>query len=451
MSNEGSPRWYTLAFALQVAANSAFGFLFARGLAHRFGATAEKDAFDIGYAIPFLILKLCGFALIHGVATARFSRLRAQSSPAQASEVFSSTLTSMLLASVVLSVAALVWSTPLVQLLAPGLPAASQVQVERLMVIMVPLTFALGIGTFLSAILIAYGVPLCSEVPQIASRCGGIAWLLVRGETTDLHAIAASLAVGAMLAVGCQAAMVVRLTPIRYRFGVHPGNVEFRGLMKQVPGLVASALLAQVAFVSMQRLASCDGPGSVALINYSLGIISPISLLLGKPLCLAFGPRYSSLVARGQSAEALRHMLQLVTLVLAVTIPISILVATHAELVMGSLYGGGEFDARTVSRAGEICRIAAWAIPAAVVYWITLIPLLSIRRSEVSGLLLSCGHVVQIVLSQWLFPRFHVNGLVWAYVIAISFQACVAVAISFFMHAKTILPGATDPRMSPAR
>jgi len=450
MGKASSHRWHTLTFAVQVALNSLLGFLLARGLAHRFGASAEKDAFDIGYAIPFLILKLCGFALIHGVATARFSRLRAESSPDQSSQVFSSVLTSMLLASVALSAAAVFWSAPLVELLAPGLSAAAQREVERLMVIMVPLTFALGIGTFLSAVLIAYDVPLCSEVPQIASRCGALAWLLLRGQAADLHTIAASLAVGAMLAVGCQAAMLIRLTPIRYRLRVRRDNAEFRGIAKQLPGLVASALLGQLAFFTMQRLASCDGPGSVALVNYALGIVSPISLLLGKPLCLAFGPLYARLVAKGQAAEAWRKMLQLAMLVLAATIPASLLIATHAELVMRLMYGGGEFDDRTVARAAGICRIAAWAIPAAVFYWITLIPLLSMRRSELSGLLLSCGHVLQILLSQVLFPRYQVHGLIWAYVIAISVQACVAVSISCLLHAKPALSPAADPRMSPA-
>ena len=43
-------------FAMQVAANSLFGYLFTRGLAYQYGVSAFKDVFDIAYAIPFVIL-----------------------------------------------------------------------------------------------------------------------------------------------------------------------------------------------------------------------------------------------------------------------------------------------------------------------------------------------------------------------------------------------------------
>lgn len=53
-------------FVTQVAANSLFGYLFTRGLAYQYGVSGFKDIFDIAYAIPFLILRICGFTLIHG-------------------------------------------------------------------------------------------------------------------------------------------------------------------------------------------------------------------------------------------------------------------------------------------------------------------------------------------------------------------------------------------------
>lgn len=446
----GITRWYTVVFAVQVALNSLAGYAFARVLAHRFGASAEKDAFDITYAIPFLILKVCGFALVHGVATTHFARLRATASPRQLNVVFSSMLTAMLVTSIVLTTVCGLFSWQLVRLLAPGLSAEAHAQMEQMLFLMIPLTFALGIGTFVSGILIAYDVPLSSEFPQIASRFGTLAWLLWGCGTADLRTIAASLTGGAVLAVLWQGWILVRHTPVRYRFWIDVDDLEFRAILRQTPSLLASAILAQAAYFCMQRLATCEGPGTAALITYGLGIVSPLSLLVGKPLCLTFGPRCASLIAEGRHSEAIRQTLWLTGLVLAVTIPATLLLASHAELLVTLLYGGGAFDAAAVARTARIFGVAVWAIPAAVVYWITLIPILSIRRSELSGLLLSGGHVAQIGLSYALFPRFQSTGLVWAYVIAISAQAAAGLCIVRLLHVPAASRSSTVPGMSPA-
>jgi len=446
-----SRRWSAAVFAVQVASNSLLGLAFARALAHRFGASAEKDAFDISYAIPFLILKLCGFALIHGLATTRFTRLRAAAGPERVSVVFSSVLTTMLLACVLLTIGCLIGSVPLARLLAPGLSPAAQSQLSHLMLLMLPLTFALGIGTFLSGILIAYDVPLSSEFPQIASRVGSLGWLWLARGSVDLSWIAGSLVVGALVAVICQVWILLRRTPIRYRVMIDGRNGDVREIMWQIPGLLVSTIAAQIAYFSMQRLATCDGPGSVALVNYALGIVAPISLLIGKPLCLAFSPRCAALIAEHRSAEALRQTLQLSAVVLLVTIPISGLIAMHADRLIGILYGGGEFDATTVSRAAAMCGTAAWAIPPAVMYWITLIPILSIRRSEYSGLVLAGGNVLQIALLHLLFPRFQLTGLVWAYVIAMYVQAGASLGLACLLHTQAYLAPAHGSGMSPAR
>lgn len=446
-----SRKWHAAVFAVQVALNSLLGLVFARALAHRFGATAEKDAFDIGYAIPFLILKLCGFALIHGLATTRFTRLRTVAGPERVRVVFSSLLTSMLLASALLTLGCWMGAAPLARLLAPGMSPAAQAQLGHLMLVMLPLTFALGIGTFLSGILIAYDVPLSSEIPQIASRIGALGWLWLGRDSTDLSVIAVSLVVGALAAVGGQVWILMRRTPIRYRLVIDAGNPDVREIMWQIPGLLVSTIAAQIAYFSMQRLATCAGPGSVASVNYALGIVAPLSLLIGKPVCLAFGPRCAALIAERRSTEAIKQTLQLTAVVLLVTIPLSGLIAAHADRVIGILYGGGAFDAVAVGRAAEICGTAAWAIPPAVMYWITLIPILSIRRSEYSGLVLAGGNVVQIALSYLLFPQFQVTGLVWAYVIAMVVQAVASLGLACLLHSQAFMAPAHGPGMSPAR
>lgn len=441
---QSRPSRRAVIFAMQVAANSLFGYLFTRGLAYQYGVSTSKDVFDIAYAIPFLILRLCGFTLIHGATVTTFSLLRQSVSDRQIASAYSSLLIILTSTTVALVTAALIFADPIVLLLAPGVSPAGRSEITGLLFLMSPLTLSFCIGTFLSGILIAYEVPLSSEIPQIMSRLTALAALFCFPDSVSITTLALLLNIGAVVAIALQFRALQRLTPIRFYAELELGNSMVRAILNQLPTVFLMMLVAQVAFLTMQRLASLDGPGSIATVTYALGIASPLSLLLGKPLALVYGPRLT-LSCAGESLAELPRLLRKVLLVVGtMSLPFCLVFTFFAPACVGLLYGGGAFDAAAITRTATISTITVWGTPAAAVAIICHPVILASVKTPTASLGMSSGYLLHTLLSYTLFPSHGLVGLAWAYLAGAYLQAVVSVVLIHQLNrnAKTKLAAA---------
>ena len=420
-----------LLFVTQIILNSVLGYAFTRLIAFKLGASATKDVFDIAYAIPFLVLKLCGFGILHGVALTQFGNIRSTQNQCEANKVFSTLLTLMLIMCVMLALLAFNFRESISQALAPGLSTNIQDQLQVLLQYMLPLSFFLGIGVFLSGVLIAYDIPLSSEFAQIGSRVFAIFWLLTSAQNFHVETVALALISGSILAVLLQMTLVISKTPVRYVCTLKINDETIKKILYQLPGLLSAAVIAQFAFFNMHRMATFIGPGTASTISYCLFIVSPLSLLIGKPLYLLHGTRLTNLHKKNEHGAAAKLFIKLLIAAILITIPLSIVLIFLAEPLIALMYGGGAFDAEAITRTARLTRISLWAIPAAVIYWITLVPTLSLRRSELSGAVLATGNVIQIIFSFLLFQDFKAEGLVAAYVIGINSQAIITTILGW--------------------
>lgn len=421
-------------FAMQIAANTLFGYLFTRCLAYQYGVSAFKDVFDIAYAIPFLILRLCGFTLIHGATVTTFSLLRQTTSDREIATAYSSLLIILTATTVALTAGALFFADPIVSLLAPGVSAAGRAEITRLLVVMSPLTLSFCVGTFLSGILIAFDVPLSSEIPQILSRLTALAALFCFPDSVSITTLAVVLNIGAIFAVGLQFRALRQLTPIRLRAELNLGNSVVSAILGQLPTVFVMMVVAHVAFLTMQRLASLDGPGSIATVNYALGIASPLSLLLGKPLALVYGPRLTLSCASESSAELPRLLSKILLVVCGLSLPLCIVFTLFAPTCIGLLYGGGAFDATAVARTASVSTIAVWGAPAAAVVVIIHPVILASAKFLVPSLVMSSGYFAHTCLSYVLFPGHGLAGLAWAYLTGMCLQAVVSLLLILHLN-----------------
>jgi putative peptidoglycan lipid II flippase len=416
-------------FAMQVAANSLFGYLFTRCLAYQYGVSAFKDVFDIAYAIPFLILRLCGFTLIHGATVTTFTLLRQKNSDRQISSAYSSLLIILASTTISIATAALIFADPILSLLAPGVSPAGRAEMCSLLFFMSPLTLSFCVGTFLSGILIAYDVPLSSELPQILSRLTALTALFSFPDTVSVTALAVLLNIGAVIAVILQLRALRRLTPIRFHAELNLRNSVIPSILSQLPTVFVMMFCAQVAFLTMQRLASLNGPGSIATVSYALGIASPLALLLGKPLALVYGPRLTSSCIPERRPGFTRLLKKIILLVGGLSLPFCLVFTFSAPTCIGLLYGGGAFDAAAVTRTGNVSTITVWGTPAAAVAMIVHPVLLTAVKTPAYSLGMSSGYIAHTCLSFVLFPSHGLEGLAWAYLAGVCLQAVVSVLL----------------------
>jgi peptidoglycan biosynthesis protein MviN/MurJ (putative lipid II flippase) len=179
----------------------------------------------------------------------------------------------------------------------------------------------------------------------------------------------------------------------------------------------------------MRRLATLDEVGTNAALTYCLGLVTPVSVLIGKPIALATGPNYSRLFAQGKwesVSEALRScFLQS----LGVSVAIACLISYFPCQILSVFYGGGAFDSSAVTSMAALCSGLAWSLPAATVLWVILLPLLNLRSRILPAVIYIVGYALQIVVTAFLFSSRGRHSLVLGYLCGINFQAVLATAV----------------------
>lgn len=408
-------------FTAQVALNALVGYLFMKYLASNWGTSAHKDAFDVAYSVPFVLMSMSGFVFFEAIIAAKFSGVQSKDFN-HANDLFSRILSYLILCSTSLIALVAMFSVPFTELLAPGLQGAAKHEAVSLILLFMPLVLVLGVGSFLSSILTAYGVPVGTEVCQAVSRLGIIGGWWIFGYAPTLRETSVSLCVFGAVGLVFLWVMFTRVTGFHYRPRLDVGSGRICSLISQGFGLLLTAVLAQVAMGLLRALASLDGVGSIAMMTYALALIYPLSVLAGKPLALVIGPRYIRYMRSGDLYSAKWILLSCCAGLFLVTISISSAIYWNAREVVGLVFGGGVFDTSAAEKTGHLLELAIWALPAEAISRVLLLPLFSDGRMHAVSIIYSARYILQIVISYPLFVQHGRNGLMVSYVIAVGFQ-----------------------------
>ncbi|MCA9230074.1 MAG: hypothetical protein KDA57_05455, partial [Planctomycetales bacterium] len=227
---------------LQLALNAVVGYGFTRMLANMYGVSAAKDGFDIAYSVPFIILNLSGFAFGHAVISTHFAKLRV-TDPEKLQVVFSTILHLMLLVGALLVGACYVWDEQLIQLLAPGLPAAARDQARQSMLLMLPLTFTLGLSAYWSAVLVAFKVPFTAEACQLISRLGVLVWFLASGPAFGFVGISLGLVGASVSGLAFEWFVLRKYTGLSLTLDFSPRDPKVREVVWQGSSFLVATLV----------------------------------------------------------------------------------------------------------------------------------------------------------------------------------------------------------------
>lgn len=391
-------------------------------MARQFGTTSIKDAFDIANSVPMLVLSIGGFGWLHMVVTSHFSRLRSTNEAAIPRE-FSGLLTLFAVVSTIVSLSIVAGVAPLAKVLAPGFSPEFLGILEKQIILMLPLVLTIGVGTYLSAVLAAYEVPISMEFGLMLTRIPVLTVAYLWGTDMQLSLIASLMVVGG--AVGCviQWVLAKGLLVISYRPQLPAWDQSSRRLLYQSLAFIAAGILSSIVFAHMRRLATMSGPGTVAAITYALSLVGPLSLIIGKPFALAFGPAYIRRSHTGEqySSSAFMWIQALAAIFLSALAALTM--SAIGPRVLGILYGGGKFDAASIADTSALLLVFVWALPPLVLSWLILFPLINRTNSMVGGVVYCVGYGTQLLLNGILFARFGEVGLAWAYVAGAFVQA----------------------------
>jgi putative peptidoglycan lipid II flippase len=406
----------------QIAANALIGYLFLKILATRFGASAEKDIFDIAYAIPFVILNVGGFAFAHGVMIAHFAKLSA-TRPEKVAPVFATTATCVVIGSVALAAGCAWFSGAISRIVAPGFSPNLQAELGHLILLLLPIVFSFSLCALFSAACVAYEAPVSNELGPLLSRVIVIAALWIGLVGNSLAQIASALAVCSVAGLAVQWILLRTTTDLRVRLAGAWSDSDFRSLARQVAGFLVVGCVAQVAMMYMRRLATFDHVGTNAALTYAISLLSPLGLVLGKPLLLVTGPRFASAFARNDRAEARAVFGRASLLCLVAGCASAAAITILAAPLIRLMFGGGHFDEQATTLTVGMLTYLVWSLPGSIVLWAVNMPLIAVSRSHLPAAIYIGGYLLQIVFMALLFPLLGRYALVWGYILASAFQA----------------------------
>ena len=422
MRTASAHRWLTA----QLGLNVIIGYLFVRMLANLYGVSAEKAAFDIAYSVPFLVISLTGFVFFHGGIVKHFSQLKSCNAP-DINYDFSAIGNVLFSAGVVGTLISLLLLDPLINVLAPGFSTEATEALRRFFILFIPLIFTTAIFTYLSAVLLAFGVPIAVEASSLLSRAYLVIAFYLFGSKFSLDAVALQLSLWSAAAMALAIILIRRHTSLRYQLCFSIDSPRLKIFFKQVVAFIAVGLLAQLSFVSMRSLASLEGESTVAAFSYAMSVLGPLSLIIGKPLGLAFGTSYISSIYAGSAEFARKKMLQVVLFSGGFSTVATIVIILSSGLIIRLLFGTGAFDEQAVSLTTSLLMLCAFALPALVLMWVLLFPLLGLKDYRAAPSVYFIGYFTHLVLNFPLFYLWGSAGLCWAYVIMNFTQLAFAV------------------------
>lgn len=335
------------------------GLLRDRIFAQSFGASTQLDAYNAAFLVPDFVFNLLVASGIAAAVVPLFTQLKRKDSSA-AFAYMNAVIGAATMTMVVTGFAIMVFAPILAQLIAPGLDAAGQALVVRLMRVLAVSPIVFGASNALGAMLVAQKRFLFYGISPILYNLGIIGGTLVLAPQYGI----AGAAYGTLAGAGLHMAARV-FDGLRSGWRLRRPRRWPKEPLKQTVRLMVPKMFGHpvelVTFWVFTSIASLLAPGSIVVLNFARNFQSvPVSLL---------GISMSTAVFPALSEAAISHQ-KLRTLVLHTARSICIVSALAAiamffirKPLVALLLGGGAFDAVAVARTAATLGVFCLAIP----------------------------------------------------------------------------------------
>jgi putative peptidoglycan lipid II flippase len=417
------------------------GFFQNVAIAAIIGAAASKDAYDIAYYLPRMMLFMFGLDLFKGISISLFSRLDVNKSE-DSSKVFSTLLNGVALVSLVAIVVAEVFAGPLVRLIGTGLaPQTSQLAVN-LARFLIPTLGLIAVSGLISSILLANHYYGLTEglviIPKVTMLVGVLCW----GKTLDVWVLVIALIVG-LLAELPLMFYFLRRCGLRYSFVLKFNSPAIKSVLIDALPIGIGAIVVYLSQLLLQRTASYGKEGTVACFNYSLLLCGTLATLVSRPASSSLAPRISRSLEAGDyqsSSNMLRKSLGLVVLVCLACVS---MVWAEAPIIVNLILGRGRFTPEAVEQTSRFLAIMFMGVLGIGVRMLGIRVLLARRRPKTIMLYCLVSSLVCVVLATAGRNWWGVYASAIAYVAANSIDGLLTILTAIWivgLHNKMLNP-----------
>lgn len=329
-----------------------------------YGTSQFTAAFRVGQTATLIPLNLVtsdalnsGFLPLHGRAM--------RESRAEAEDLYRTTQWALVGVTILVALVVYLFATPVVNLLAPGLALATQkitVDMVRVMVLGMPLYVAGALNSYLA---LALGHYRLVSLRSTLQNFGLLAGIVVAAFTQQWIYLAWGFTLGCTAYSLAGWGYVRRKGLLGTRWGwrgFHAAWTTLAPLLRVLRGLLAVPLLIQANEALERVVASLLSTQTVAATEFANFIVDTCVVLLAVPLGLA------GLATIGHAQDVVKaarvKMESLTPLILAASLPLSVLCVVHARPIVRVLYARGEFDSSSVAATAVLLAgfaVGLWA------------------------------------------------------------------------------------------
>lgn len=310
----------------------------------QFGTSAELDAYLAAFRVPDLLFQLVAGGALGSAFIPTFSASWSRGKEAAAWLLFSRILNLVTLFLLILAGSAALLAPLLVErVIAPGFDPQQQALTVDLMRWMLISTVVFGASGLVMGALNAaqhFLLPAAAPVLYNLAIIGG-AWLLT--PRFGVYGLVIGVVIGALAHLLVQLPGLLR-GGVVYHFSLGMGDRDVREVARLMGPRVLGLLFVQLNFLVNTILASNLPPGSLSALNYAwLLMLLPQGIFAQAIATVAF-PTFAAQIATGQQAEMGRSLARILSTVLFLTLPATVVLLMLRLPLVQLLFQRGSFS-----------------------------------------------------------------------------------------------------------
>ena len=378
-------------------------------IAYLFGATRDTDAYVAATAVPELVAGVLLSGVLGYAIIPEYLRRRTAEEPAAATRLLETALWQVLLVTGALTVVGVVLAGPLASVAAPGLDDGQHDDAVRMLRLASPAMIFYGLTGVAGAVLNTRRSFLPVPLSFLVGNAIGIV-VLVAMSGVGIEAAALSYVASAAAFAAFQWALVQRHSPIRL------GRPALRGpevavLIRIGLGAIVVTSAPFVRGFFERVLASTADDGELA----ALGFATRLILFAGAAIAVSVGtvvfPTLAEQAIAEQRPALARTLRRAVSLVVAVSLPVSAAMVAAPSLIVELLFERGEFSAADTEVTSAIVRAFGFGLAAICVSEILLRALFALGAHRRALVAVLATLALNLALDVWLIDRVGVEGL----------------------------------------
>ena len=399
-----------------------------RAIAHQFGSGPETDAYFAAFRIPDLLFTLVAGGALVSAFLPVFSEAVNREGKDRAWRTAGGVTNTVFGITAVLAALSAVFAAPLIQLLAPGFPPATQHLAVELMRIVLLSTLVFAVSGLQMAILNTFHHFLMPAIAPAVYNAGILFGAVVLVPRYGVHGVAYGVVIGALGHLLIKVPALIR-HGYRYVATFGWGDTQVRQVFLLMgPRVLALATVQVVWFVTV-RLASGLEAGALSSFQYGWQLAQMPQTILGTAIAIVAFPTLAELSALRQRTELAGTLNSTLTAMLALSVPAAVGMFVLSGPAVDLVLVTGEFGADAASSTTAVLRMLSVGLVAHVV--LELIARAFYAQQDTTRPLYFAvlAMLLNVVLAALFVAPMGVSGLALANSLAVSVEVLVAVVV----------------------